>query len=810
MKKFNYLLFSVLILFFYSCSSYVDDIKEIIEDKEVTYTVEHYLQTTQGGENYEKLEKDSKIYVGMSNSKTEAVANKYDGFYEGKFEQQTIKKDGSTVIKIYYDRKTISFTFKANNGYWGTDEVEKIVSGLFGTRVTQPENPYKIGYVFKNWSSEIPETFVSTNQTFSAEWIVSSETPYIVEHWQQNVDNDNYSKVTADTQILTGTTDDETAAVAKEYAGFSVKNFTQEKIAPDGSTIVRIKYDRNTITYTFKANGGNWDGNTEDITISGLYGAVISKPKDPIMQGYTFDSWGQTVPSSFDADSKTYIANWTANTNTKYKVQHYQQNVSGTGYSLKTTETKTGTTGMSTYAIAKQYTGFKVKDFSQDIIASDGSTIIRIEYDRINVTYTFKANGGNWNGSTADITKSGLYGAKVNMSENPKMTGYTFTEWDTTPPNTFGTTNKTYTATWTINTYVVKFYTDDNKVKVDDQNVIYNEKVVKPENPQRRDFNFVNWYKDKNLSELYNFDSPVTDNIIIYAKWDRTSYLTENGIVIEGKEIGKTDEITVLSSPTTIIGNDDEGVFIKGRTVILTPFKMCKYEVTQELYKAVTNGENPSKHDLLNNYPVENISWYDAIYFCNLLTDRVGGGLTKVYNISIQSYYSYTTEFGKKAGHITKATVTINENATGFRLPTEAEWEFAARGGDPSKEAWNYAYSGSNTKTDVAWNQGSLIPKIHTVGTKAPNSLGLYDMSGNVYEWCYDGYGDIGTGTVVNPIGSELTASRVLRGGDFITASHNCNVRSRYSAEQQKYSSSDENNITIYLGFRIVRSIPQN
>mgnify|MGYP000419374638 CR=1 FL=1 len=150
-----------------------------------------------------------------------------------------------------------------------------------------------------------------------------------------------------------------------------------------------------------------------------------------------------------------------------------------------------------------------------------------------------------------------------------------------------------------------------------------------------------------------------------------------------------------------------------------------KYEVTQSLWKAVM-GTNPSSKKG-SNLPVEKVSWNDCQIFI------------------------------RKLNAITKRK---------FRLPTEAEWEYAARGGKYSK---GYRYSGSNTLSDVGWYEGARVnPQncIHPIGSKQPNELGVYDMSGNVAEWCQDWYGKYSSLSQTNPTGSVQGTSRVVRGGD--------------------------------------------
>ncbi|MBQ3713351.1 MAG: SUMF1/EgtB/PvdO family nonheme iron enzyme [Spirochaetia bacterium] len=138
---------------------------------------------------------------------------------------------------------------------------------------------------------------------------------------------------------------------------------------------------------------------------------------------------------------------------------------------------------------------------------------------------------------------------------------------------------------------------------------------------------------------------------------------------------------------------------------------MLRTEVTQALYETIM-GSNPS-YNVGDNLPVEEVSWYDALEFCNALSRKLG--LSEVYTIN-----------GKK--------ITKNTSANGFRLPTVEEWEYAARGGK------KYTYSGSNNLDEVAWYSDNSGGKTHPVAQKKPNSYKLYDMSGNVWEWCEDWY----------------------------------------------------------------------
>ena len=170
-------------------------------------------------------------------------------------------------------------------------------------------------------------------------------------------------------------------------------------------------------------------------------------------------------------------------------------------------------------------------------------------------------------------------------------------------------------------------------------------------------------------------------------------------------------------------------------SVTLSGYYIGKYEVTQELWKAVM-GSNPSKFKG-DNLPVECVSWDDVQEFLRKLNAMTG----------------------KR-----------------YRLPTEAEWEFAARGGNSSR---GYKYSGSNSLGSVAWYGDNSGDRTHSVGTKSPNELGIYDMSGNVWEWCHDWYGSYSSSPQRNPKGPNSGSKRVYRGGDWLNSARNCRVSER-------------------------------
>lgn len=235
-------------------------------------------------------------------------------------------------------------------------------------------------------------------------------------------------------------------------------------------------------------------------------------------------------------------------------------------------------------------------------------------------------------------------------------------------------------------------------------------------------------------------DSPETESFTVNGV-SFTMVAVEGGTFIMGDNSEQDGEAYDLTTKTHIKNEKP------AHKVTVSSFSIGQTEVTQALWLAVM-GSNPScftprhGHNLNVNRPVENVSWNECQTF-----------IAKLNKIT-----------GKK-----------------FRLPTEAEWEFAARGGNLSQ---GYKYSGSALAAAVAWYVGNSGSTTHPVGTKAPNELGLYDMSGNVWEWCQDWYSSsyYSSSPSTNPTGPATGSYRVLRGGSWDGGAVWCRVSSRLNS----------------------------
>ncbi|MCL2212140.1 MAG: SUMF1/EgtB/PvdO family nonheme iron enzyme [Treponema sp.] len=334
-------------------------------------------------------------------------------------------------------------------------------------------------------------------------------------------------------------------------------------------------------------------------------------------------------------------------------------------------------------------------------------------------------------------------------------------------------------AYWAPAGYTVTFDSNGGS-GVYDQSVESGGTAPRPVNPPiKKDYVFGGWYSNPELTMLYDFTTPVTSNITLYAKWLKDSITNELNI-----------ELVAIPSGTFTMGPDHNNSTVS--VTLSEGFYMGIYPVTQKQYLVVM-GKNPSNFtdpvegETQNKRPVENVSWYDAVEFCNKLSEMEG--------LEIFYYIDKNTEDPNNISTWDTELwlVTINELANGYRLPTEAQWEYACRAG--SITDWTFGNTESNL-VDYAWYAANASGMTHEVGKKLSNDYGLYDMHGNISEWCWDWYGDYPTDDQTDYTGAVSGGYRVRRGGSLGASASG--TRSAYrdynSPESRQY----------FIGFRVV------
>ncbi|MDR0553935.1 MAG: SUMF1/EgtB/PvdO family nonheme iron enzyme [Treponema sp.] len=323
------------------------------------------------------------------------------------------------------------------------------------------------------------------------------------------------------------------------------------------------------------------------------------------------------------------------------------------------------------------------------------------------------------------------------------------------------------------------------------------EKIAQPNsNPERADFIFDGWYTEAAGTNAWNFAADtVTANITLYAKWIAPGDLmirTLSGVAVKFRYVpgGKFQRNSTAGNVS----------------IITKGYWLGETEVTQELFQAIMQ-TNPShftnavdgEDGTPGKLPVEQVSWYDAIAFCNKLS--IADRKQPVYSVDGINDWSGSITI-PISNNTTWDAATQDLSKNGYRLPTEMEWMWAAMGADktaqPNTSGYNKAFAGSNGSNsigDYAWYYNSY--KTHKVGQKTANELNLSDMSGNVWEWVWDWADSYPNGERTDFTGPASGSNRVLRGGSWNDADLGCKVayRDNYDVPRSRYN---------HYGFRVL------
>ena len=525
--------------------------------EDTQYTVEHYQEQLGGG--YVKTA--SEELKGTTESEAAVQIKDAPGFHEKSAEKKTIAPDGSTVVKVYYDRNSYDVTFKLkNNKGNGMDDIVKRYK--YAETLTAP-NASLSGYTFAGWNSELPK-IVTESAEYAAKWTANDNAVTFVTNGGTDVAGQT---VKTDAKIKKPSDPTRTGYTFGDwYTDQScTKKWDFEKDTVSDAMTLYAKWTANTYDVTLDLN---YDGAAKPENVTVTYDGTYSALTTPKRVGYDFLGWftAQTGGEQVTADSKvsitapqTLYAHWKEGAAT-YTVKHYQQNtedMTDNNYKEFESETLSGITGQQTKAAAKTYTGFaSAKAFEQLPIKADSSTVISIYYDRL----TYKVTWMNGNTKLKDETLR--YGAMpYYKGDTPtkKDTGhtYTFTGWSPEPSEVTG--NVTYTAQFSdsLNTYNITYNLNNGTNASGNPSRYTYGTAVTLADPTRTGYTFGGWFTNSGFSgdAVTKIPADATGDKTFYAKWTANEYTVtfdanEGTVTQENKTVTYDGTYGELPTPT--------------------------------------------------------------------------------------------------------------------------------------------------------------------------------------------------------------------------------------------------------------------
>ncbi len=433
------------------------------------------------------------------------------------FSTQTISRIVTLKWSDVLNGKTM--VFESNGG-----NPVAMICKLAGANIAalRPANPTKAGYTFAGWYTNsdcagtaytIPDTMPGENVTLYAKWTPNMAS-YTVEHYQKGLDG---MYVLAERQTMSGISNQDTAAQAKNYVGFSPKSIRQKTILAEGNTVVQVYYERNSYTVTFKY-GSEADNRSGEIKYP--MGSKIES-SNPTTPGYYFLRWDNTIPSVMPASDLTFNAVWVALEDTRYTVEHYQENINN-GYTLTEREVHEGQTGTGVTPDVKSYEGFNAPEVQNINIKNDGSSVVKYYYTREKYNLTYVLENGEDN-AVLPIK----FGYGVLKRDNPTRTGYTFAGWTENGvaalvPTTMPARDVTLSAKWNAIQYTINFDSNGGSY-VSPITQEYGTAVSKPAAPARAGYSFAGWQLN---GTNYVFTTMPAEDITLTAVWTAVSNIT--------------------------------------------------------------------------------------------------------------------------------------------------------------------------------------------------------------------------------------------------------------------------------------------